>query len=401
MRAHVTILGLWTYLGLSTAKQTNSPLVRAAAFIGPNEVVLLGEPLSDQDLFGASDNTIAQYSAPGTTITNVYLRQYNINGVDDEEDQVIGTGPVSTAAASPGGDTQSKAELERRATTISLAVTTNDVIIPWPILERDGYVNKALYLQFAWENTTSSGTSSSPIFAGYSGQDEAFAQSIISGTSKQKGEPARKENITYSSAAATSTASNEPTAQATTGPTTETPSSSSAPSQGGLDEKAIIGVAVGAGGAGLLIAGVLIYFFCFRRRRSNANRQRSVNYGSDAGAQVMGKEVPAVSESSPQSAYGGGEGRTSDAHEDPYAPYSDRPITPPEAPHAIPTASTPGATSQTNLSSTRGTDTPTPAINAQYAHLVEEGMTEHEIRQLEEEERHLDAAIAAGRRVPS
>ncbi|KAI1259803.1 hypothetical protein F5Y18DRAFT_287536 [Xylariaceae sp. FL1019] len=404
MRAHVTIIGLWTFLGLSTAERTNWPLVRDAAFIGPNEVVLLGEPLNNETLFDARSNTTAQYSASGgTTITNVYLREYSLTGVDDDDDKIIGTGSVSTAAAGTGTDTQAKAELERRASNISLIVTTNDVQIPWPVLERDDYTNKALYLQFVWENKTSSGTSCSPIFAGYpAGQSSVFAKGILSGTSKPIGEPAREENITYSSTATTSTASNEPTAQATTGATTETPSSAPAPSQSGLDKKGIIGVAVGAGGAGLLIAGVLIYFFCFRRRRNNASRQGSVSYGSDSGAQVMmtGKEVPAISESSPQSAYGG-EGRTSAAREAPYAPYADRPITPPEAPRPIPAASTPGATSQTDLSSTRGADTPTPAISARYAHLVEEGMTEHEIRQLEEEEQHLDAAIAAGRRVPS
>ena len=49
-----------------------------------------------------------------------------------------------------------------------------------------------------------------------------------------------------------------------------------------------------------------------------------------------------------------------------------------------------------------GTPTPPAPITTRYAHLVEEGMTEEEIRRLEEEERQLDAAIeeAGNRHAP-
>ena len=45
-----------------------------------------------------------------------------------------------------------------------------------------------------------------------------------------------------------------------------------------------------------------------------------------------------------------------------------------------------------------GAQSSTPPATSRYAHLVEEGMTDAEIRRLEEEERHLDEAIEdAGR----
>ena len=103
---------------------------------------------------------------------------------------------------------------------------------------------------------------------------------------------------------------------------------------------------------------------------------------------------------------------------DVYAPYSDRstaspvpqPI-PPQHQHHRTTSSnvtsavasavlvSPAGASETDISWGRGAPTPTSVIASRYAHLVEEGMTEEEIRRLEEEERQLDAAIEnAGRR---
>jgi hypothetical protein len=153
-----------------------------------------------------------------------------------------------------------------------------------------------------------------------------------------------------------------------------------------------VGVTVG----GLLVVGTLVWLFFYRRRRNNKNKAHHVmpSYGSDVGVHAMmpDKEMPVVLQSSTQSAYGG-EGRPST---DPYAPYSDRASTPPTPHHHPTTGAADAATTQMDH---RSTSTPTPAITARYAHLVEEGMTEEEIRRLEEEERQLDAAIEnAGRR---
>ncbi|TGJ78595.1 hypothetical protein E0Z10_g10173 [Xylaria hypoxylon] len=126
------------------------------------------------------------------------------------------------------------------------------------------------------------------------------------------------------------------------------------------------------------------------------------SYGSEVGvhAIIRDKEIPAAIESSsPQSTYGG-EGRPST---DQYAPYSDRSTTSPTPRHRSTSAAATAAaasTSETDLNWSQGAPTPMSVIASRYAHLVEEGMTEGEIRRLEEEERQLDAAIEhAGRRV--
>jgi hypothetical protein len=156
---------------------------------------------------------------------------------------------------------------------------------------------------------------------------------------------------------------------------------------------------------GLLILGVLLWFFVFRRRSSkknNAHHSMMPSYDSDSGVHAMmpDKEIPvalARSSSSPRSAYvgSGGEGRPSADH--PYTPYSDRAPDHQHHQRHLPTTGPAAATSQTDISIV-STATGTGATT-RYAHLVEEGMTEQEIRQLEYEERQLDAAIEhAGRR---
>lgn len=76
-----------------------------------------------------------------------------------------------------------------------------------------------------------------------------------------------------------------------------------------------------------------------------------------------------------------------------YAPYSDH-TTPP--PGALGMAT--GAMSSQSSLPVGGVRSPTPPISNRYAHLVEEGMTDAEIRRLDEEERALDMAIEdAGR----
>jgi hypothetical protein len=194
-------------------------------------------------------------------------------------------------------------------------------------------------------------------------------------------------------------------------------SAASASASTGLSTGAIAGIAVACGVLGLALIGALIWFMCFRRRRNDhtALGQHTGGYASDGAAAMMAdKELPHVSADSPRSTYASDRGQLSHdlpigggggvdtrgpmaaaavTHEDaPYAPYSDR----------APTTS-PGATtttrSQTDLvgAAATGTRSPTPPISTRYAHLIEEGMTEDEIRRLDEEERQLDAAIEAGR----
>lgn len=217
---------------------------------------------------------------------------------------------------------------------------------------------------------------------------------------------------------------------------------------------AIAGIVVGVVVAGLATAGALIWVFCVRPRRGSGDRNGSrpaAPYSSDSGdtrgmmdgTPGIGKEdLPIVvteSDASRHSAYnngdmgigigmgiGGGERPASSLvqhhhslqqdNETPYTPYSDHPPTPPTPHNAANEINYSGlglgagvgvgggggggggsgsGSSQTDpaSSSTRSLETPPPPVNPRYAHLVEDGMTDEQIRQMEEEERHLDAAI--------
>lgn len=185
---------------------------------------------------------------------------------------------------------------------------------------------------------------------------------------------------------------------------------------GGLTKGAIAGIAVGAAVAGILAAGALIWLLIFRRRR---RQQASTGgtpglggpYGSNGNSRTQElmaeKEASAGVDVSPHSPYsddgnnapagtspavaaaaagasmsGGGDGDVADAphpqsHDRSLTPYSDHQASSPaEDPHST-TAPVAGA---------QGRSTP-------YVHLVEDGMTEDDIRRLEAEERELDQAI--------
>lgn len=233
------------------------------------------------------------------------------------------------------------------------------------------------------------------------------------------GAPARSETVSSTPTSPTPLTSPEVSASPTSGTTGQPASTAGALSPSslrnpGLNRNGIIGVAVGVTVGVLLVAGTLVWWFCFHRRRRTTAHHAMPSYASDVGVHAMmhDKEIPvALESSSPRSAYGSGgdEGRPSADH---YVPYSDRSVTSPTpdhhrtasnttapAPAPAAAAAAVGATSQTDPSRAVGAGTPTPAIASRYAHLVEEGMTDDEIRRLEEEERQLDAAIEdAGRR---
>ncbi|KAH7026318.1 uncharacterized protein B0I36DRAFT_352199 [Microdochium trichocladiopsis] len=200
----------------------------------------------------------------------------------------------------------------------------------------------------------------------------------ITATVINTGVPASTGGVTTTAPTGSAAGGSNPTAQAP---------------PNGLSNGAIAGIAVG-GAAALAIVGVLVWFFCFRRRKQQGPA-RGAEYGHDAGthAMIIDKEVPGVSESSPHSAYGDDGGRLHDrgstAMDSHYAPYSDQA---PSA-HASPAVANAMTSSQTHLP--YGTSSPVPPATTQYAHLVEEGMTPDEIRRLEEEERALDQAIEA------
>ncbi|KAL2756907.1 hypothetical protein ACRALDRAFT_2026876 [Sodiomyces alcalophilus JCM 7366] len=177
----------------------------------------------------------------------------------------------------------------------------------------------------------------------------------------------------------------------------------------GLSTGAIIGIAVGAGIAGLLLIGALVWFFCRRRRRRANGSGRDGSHGPEA----VHPQHAANKETNLNVA------------ESPHSPYSEDGIFPPQqlqshqpnqTSEGAPLVDHVGATSASRSSNMVAPfsdfDSPaqsqpngepradTRSATPNVAHLIEEGMTEEEIRRLEEEERALDDAIEAaqGRR---
>jgi hypothetical protein len=202
---------------------------------------------------------------------------------------------------------------------------------------------------------------------------------------------------------------------------------------GGLSSGAIIGIAVACGVVGLALVFALVWYLLRRRQQKKAMLPVDSTYGPGNRTEdlIAEKEAAADVEVSPNSPYSdegasgagpggsyqggaahGGEALAAGAagstrqpqHDQPrsFTPYSDRPSA---GAAAVGTPSIRAASlAQTDdarvsvPSTTPGRATPR-ALHTPYAHLVEEGMTEEEIRRLEEEERQLDAAIEqAGRR---
>jgi hypothetical protein len=209
---------------------------------------------------------------------------------------------------------------------------------------------------------------------------------------------------------------------------------------GGLSSGAVIGIAVACGVVGLLLVFALVWFLVRRNQKkkeripvdssyASGNRTDELMAEKEAGADVdVAPHSPYSDEGTPAA---GPSGTYQDgaAHETAaaiaagavappahhplqqqdqarsFSPYSDRP-SPGGTGNAAGTpiarsASVIGQADEPRVSvpsATPGRSTPR-ALTTPYAHLVEEGMTEEEIRRLEDEERQLDAAIEqAGRR---
>lgn len=212
-----------------------------------------------------------------------------------------------------------------------------------------------------------------------------------------------------------------------TGEVVNTGGTSPQNSGGGLPMGAVIGIAVGCGVAGLAAVFALVWFLVRRHQKKKSllpvGSYASGNRPEDL---IAEKEASADVDASPHSPYSddGAAGAGAPYPEGPgptvaagalhrqhpqdqsrsFTPYSDRP----SGTGAAAGAGTPStrAASVAQADEARvSIPSPTPgratprALTTPYAHLVEEGMTEEEIRRLEDEERQLDAAIEqAGRR---
>ena len=199
----------------------------------------------------------------------------------------------------------------------------------------------------------------------------------------------------------------------------------SEPSNSGLAAGAIAGIAIG--GLAFLVLIVLVAWLIIRRRRKSNEEAVIGSYGhgrSRTDELMAEKEANAGIDAAPHSPYSD-EGANNSLHQvNPasvppvvshhrdlsqqplqpahdaarsYTPYSDHPSAAVGSPKSHVASVAVAETAGRDGSPIPGRVTPHGMT--QYAHLVEEGMTEDEIKRLEEEERALDAAIEqAGRR---
>jgi hypothetical protein len=285
------------------------------------------------------------------------------------------------------------------------------------------YPARLLYFELLWRDATSGdGKSYSRYFAVVGAGDTAGYGEMVANPNITNIDPAMPEQTGLNGSDGGlngngPTTSPDPVSTITPSASTSTPTGSpmggSDPqsvghSSSALSTGAIAGIAVGAAVVGLALLAGLIFCLILRRRRdrlAGSTMSPGSGYGNRATPELIAqKEGNAgvgveVSPHSPYSDEGGMAGptgglrhSTARQEEMPLAGYghADRAVSNREV----------GEDGGSFRGSQTGRMTPGRATPTAVRHLVEEGMTEDEIRWLEEEERELDHAIeqAGGRR---
>jgi hypothetical protein len=275
-----------------------------------------------------------------------------------------------------------------------------------------GYFSHGMIMEVSWTLNGQAGFAQSGLFTVVQNEAQAnvwLAGNFVKGPLEQTGtvSPEPVADMTGS----IPMASSEPTIAASSSTIQPPLSTSSNPANGSSDSSsggelstgAIAGIAVG--GAAAVIILITAIFFLYRRRHRKRLAADRAGYDGQRGATTYftDKENNRVPDT-------------------PQTPYSE------DGAHRLPPSSVPGlalthddiepgprqppsnnatdgnstfvpyknpdpATSRTDLATRSGT-----ALSSNIAHLVEDGMTDDEIRRLEEEERQLDDAIAQARR---
>ncbi|RYP80138.1 hypothetical protein DL769_002624 [Monosporascus sp. CRB-8-3] len=431
MRLNASKIGLFAGLlgavtGQEAAAASEAGLTRQAALID----------------FGSTFPTPAVFSNPQMDVHIIWTPVTNFNlavtvvylymrGVSDGEDDILiaesdmATDFVDISAGQKEVIDSSETLVRRDSVVPTLqtflsAERTNVTVLP--INSEPGYLgdvwnSHVLYMEFNLRNGTHTGKGYSPPFVVI---DDDSRMVVANQILMDEPNPVKEDQVDL--IVTTTDVSTGSSSPPTPSPTSGSPSvdadldtpTRAAEAVGGrsgarLSTGAIAGIVVGICVGFLAVAGVSVWF-CLRRRQSGRPlaRTREVGYGSDSGAVAMmpEKEAAGLTESSSHPVYDHPSAPV-DHHGDPtamaasYAPYSDHMVAPGTA------VTTPTATSLNEPSPVlheqqqQGPGGETGAarqhqqqpIASRYAHLVEEGMTEEEIRRLEEEERQLDAAI--------
>ncbi|OHE91099.1 hypothetical protein CORC01_13618 [Colletotrichum orchidophilum] len=360
-----------------------------------------------------------------------------------QENPGVGSGMTTFAGALP----TAAASGVRRQESNAMTLNNDNLVMPINAQEMSIYANYTMYIELQWISETKSGTTTSGAFAVFTGAypSEEYNQTVgrladKRGSSATEASGSEDESDSTSTlptsviqATATSTASLNPNASQTT-ISGGSSSSSGSGGSGGLAPGAIAGIVIGTV-LGLALIAFLLWFL-LRRRRRRADHVSDGVYGPghNPHGYLADKETHARVTESPRSPYtddgqhqhrfhqpqqpqeqhhlarefhqddhgrddaleAGGAVPASavsatEHHQRPFAPYSEE--------H---TSMASRSAEDMTRSGGGGPRSSTPNVNSNVAHLIEDGMTEDEIRRLEEEERALDAAIeqAGPRRKP-
>ncbi|KAJ0341067.1 hypothetical protein COL922a_002762 [Colletotrichum nupharicola] len=311
---------------------------------------------------------------------------------------------------------------------VGLFASSRDVHTKRESPEFSAYLKKEMYLVLGWSKNDGTGTgyTQSGVFTVYNGSkiDQGYAEtkenilSKITSDAESAGQDIDRGSEWAPRTTAGVSSSITSTSTATSAPSSTTPpgagssnSSSSSGGGGGLSTGAIAGIAIGSI-LGVALIAFLLWFLLRRRRR--ANNVHNGGYGSGPHEFLADKENHARITESPHSPY------SDDGHQQQEMQQSQRHLTEPEHDAAVPAAAAAAVppASGTSLTERRsfappyseeehtpiasrslenvnrdGARSSTPNVNSNVSHLIEDGMTEDEIRRLEEEERALDAAI--------
>ncbi|KAJ2987941.1 hypothetical protein NUW58_g4236 [Xylaria curta] len=384
MRPNVALSGLLACLGCSNgilAADTTEELAprqdtgisqppksNSVVWVQQTEPSLQLEPVVHRN----SNLTFWFIKANGAKITTVRLKKYDARSKESDDDETLDE--TILQAIAPPEERQAKPSLSLDG-ILARGPVGDSVTITWdkwanlqhsPLLDPSDtvnqYMNLPLYLECEWTKSTTSGSSYTQLFAFFFLSKEQAKKMVYTAT-KGSQEPKWPESPEDPSPSPSPTPAVPTPSPETSQPAATIGPQSPIPAPTGLSQNGIIGVAVGV--------------------TSRRRHDRDMALRNDL-AQIITRRIRIA--------------RLRHRPDHRRASTITAAAAAAAAAGAVGAAGT-AATKQTDSGWTRHSQTPEPAVASRYAHLVEEGMTEEEIRRLEEEERQLDAAIEnAGRR---
>ncbi|KAI8275851.1 hypothetical protein K4K59_010125 [Colletotrichum sp. SAR11_240] len=410
---------------LSLGEKGNTPFYETTTRPERDEGTGVKSPTIAVDIgtLGSGDRVIMAWDNPHDVKWNIDSNYVTVVNATWQGRQGDDKGPVGTIKFAQNPNVSSGMP------RVGLFASSRDVHTKRESPEFSAYLKKEMYLVLGWSKNDGTGTgyTQSGVFTVYNGSkiDQGYAETKENILSKITSDAAsvgqdidsgsewapKTTTGVSSSITSTSAATSAPSSTTTTVGAGSSNSSSSSGGGGGLSAGAIAGIVIGSI-LGVALIAFLLWFLLRRRRR--ANNVHNGGYGSGPHEFLADKETHARVTESPHSPY------SDDGHQQQEMQQSQRHLTEPEHDAAVPEAAAAAVPPATGTSPTErrsfappyseeehtpiasrslenvnrdGARSSTPNVNSNVSHLIEDGMTEDEIRRLEEEERALDAAI--------